>query len=189
MFEDAQGREVVRMQAERDRDTLVKNNSSTTIRANRTMSVGADNTESITGHENIAVGQMRGVTVMDSMTHTVQNNSTTSCLEGNNTFDTKHVFSTHAETNRVLSDRVFEVLCGRSIIYMTTDHIIMQSPKILLNPGASIVRAARSGQPLPPSQAEQDAQALAAQMRARQAAIRQMMLRSTVPFGLGPLFY
>jgi type VI secretion system secreted protein VgrG len=187
MFEDAQGREVVRMQAERDRETLVKNNSSTTIRANRTMSVGATNTENITQAESITVGGMRTVTVRDDMEHTVSYHSTTSCLEGNNTFNTHLEFCSNANVNRFSNRTRFEAFCGSSGILMTTDCIILQSPKILLNPGASVFVSVRNGGALPPSQAERDAAEHQRMMQQRRA-LERMIMRQTMPFGTGVFF-
>jgi type VI secretion system secreted protein VgrG len=163
MFEDAQGKELVRMQAERNMDTLVKNDQTHTVLANHTSFVGGNNTERVNKDEALTVTGDRGVTVMKSMTHTVKTDITTTAQEGNTSFETKLTFQSHAETHAFSSDVKLTVsVGGASTIYITKDYIILNAPKVLINPGADAVAAAQNGQPLPPSDAEKAAQDKAA---------------------------
>jgi type VI secretion system secreted protein VgrG len=71
MFEDAHGRELVKMQAERDMETLVKNDERETIGqdqhtavgANRTLTVGVDRTTNIGQNDSNTVGQVYTVSI------------------------------------------------------------------------------------------------------------------------------
>ncbi len=158
------------MQAERDMDTLVKNDQSTTILANRTSFVGGNNTERVNKNETITVTGDRSVTVMQSQTHTVAKDITSTAQEGNTSFETKQTWQSHADTHAFSSDTKLTVSVGNaSTIYITRDYIILNAPKVLINPGPEAVAAAQNGQPLPPSDSEKEAQEKAAQEAAAKA--------------------
>ncbi len=170
MFEDAHGKELLRMQAERDMDTLVKNDQSATVLANRTSFVGGNNTERVHKNEALTVTGNRDVTVMQSQTHTVAKDITITAQEGDHTFETKQTWKSHADTHAFSSDTKLTVSVGNaSTIYITRDYIVIDAPKVLINPGPEAVAAARNGQPLPPSESEKEAQEKAAKEAAAKA--------------------
>jgi type VI secretion system secreted protein VgrG len=173
MFEDAHGKELLRMQAERDMDTLVKNDKSTTVLANATSFVGGNNTERVNKAETITVTGERSVTVMQKQTHTVTKDIVSTSLEGNTTFETKQTWGSHAETHAFTSDTKLTVSVGnRSTIYITGDYIVIDAPKVLINPGPEAVAAAKNGQPLPPSKSEEEQQKAAEEAAAKAAAAK-----------------
>jgi type VI secretion system secreted protein VgrG len=63
MFEDAAGQELLRMQAERDMQQLVKNNQSVTVGQNRTKVVGANEAVQVGDNLTIQVGTNMGLYV------------------------------------------------------------------------------------------------------------------------------
>jgi len=170
MFEDSQGKELLRMQAERNMDTLVKNDQSSTVLANRTEFVGGNNTERVNLNETLSVTGERSVTVMAKQTHTVAKDITQTSQEGNTSFETKQTWQSHADTHAFDSDTKLTVSVGKaSTIYITRDYIILNAPKVLINPGPEAVAAAMNGQPLPPSASEKEAQDKAAKEAAAKA--------------------
>jgi type VI secretion system secreted protein VgrG len=182
MFEDAAGRELVRMQAERDRDTLVKNDSNSSILGNRTTFVGGDNSERVAKNESLTVTKQRSVTVMETMSHTVKSGISSTCQEGNTSFETAQRFSSHAEEQVFDADvKLLVSVGGASTIYMTRDYIILNSPKVLINPGADALAAAMNDQPLPPSDSEREA----AEKQQREAEARERALQ--VETGMMPM--
>jgi hypothetical protein len=64
-FEDEQGKEQVYLRAQRDKTVLVKNQRSTTVGANDTLSVGGDRKATITGNLSVTVGTKGGKYVLD----------------------------------------------------------------------------------------------------------------------------
>ncbi|KYF57786.1 hypothetical protein BE04_39510 [Sorangium cellulosum] len=77
MFEDAQGKELLRMQAEKDLTKLVKNDESVTIGNDRTKSVGHDDTHTVGNDRSRVVGNNEAVTIGVNQTITVGSNHTT----------------------------------------------------------------------------------------------------------------
>lgn len=82
MFEDAAGKELVRMQAEKDLTKLVKNNESVTIGNDRTktvkhddsLTIGNDRTKTVKNNEAVTIGNNRTKTVKNNEDVTVGNN-------------------------------------------------------------------------------------------------------------------
>ncbi len=171
MFEDAKGKEIVKFQAEKDRDTLVKNNSSTTIGADRTSYVGGNNTERVNKDEAITITGKRDVTVMKAMSHTVKDDIQSTSQEGNTKFETKLEWSSHSKTVDIKADETLTITVGgASLIKITKDYVLINSPKVYINPGDDAVKAAQDGQPMPPTDAEKKAQDDAAKAAADKAA-------------------
>jgi len=77
MFEDAQGKELLRMQAEKDLTKLVKNDESVNIGNDRTKSVGHDDTHTVGNDRSRVVGNNESVTIGVNQTITVGANQTT----------------------------------------------------------------------------------------------------------------
>ncbi|HET9959032.1 MAG TPA: type VI secretion system tip protein TssI/VgrG [Polyangiaceae bacterium] len=69
-FEDLKGKEELYIQAEKDQNTLVKNNQSITVAVNQAVSVGANQSVSVGANQSISVGGHRTVTVVKSDTQT-----------------------------------------------------------------------------------------------------------------------
>lgn len=79
MFEDARGNELLRMQAERDLQKLVKNNESSAIGGNRSETIGGNDSSTagnnrsrmVGGSESVTIGSNQAVTVGSHQTITV----------------------------------------------------------------------------------------------------------------------
>jgi type VI secretion system secreted protein VgrG len=77
MFEDAQGKELLRMQAEKDLNKLVKHDESVNIGNDRTKSVGHDDTLTVGNDRSRVVGNNESGTIGANQTITVGANQTT----------------------------------------------------------------------------------------------------------------
>lgn len=97
MFEDAKGRELVRMQAEKDLRKLVKNCESVTIGNNRSkqvgnndnLSVGNNRTRLVGNNETVTIGANQTLTVGADQTITLPDGNQTESITGNRTFTLK----------------------------------------------------------------------------------------------------
>ncbi|HET9954423.1 MAG TPA: type VI secretion system tip protein TssI/VgrG [Polyangiaceae bacterium] len=76
-FEDLKGREELYVQAEKDQNTLVKNNQSITVGVNQTISVGANQTISVGANQAISVGATRTLNVTKADTEHFKDTRTT----------------------------------------------------------------------------------------------------------------
>ena len=149
MFEDAPGKELLRMQAEKDMHKLVKNDSES--------NVVRDNKEEVGANETVKVGGNREVTVMQNLTHTVREGDVLHTVEkGNTRCTTKQTLASHADRHELSSDTMLVLQVGDSNIIMRKDGIVIDGPKVLINPGADVVDDAKNGRPLPPTNAEQE---------------------------------
>jgi type VI secretion system secreted protein VgrG len=77
-FEDKKGSEELFVQAEKDQNTLVKNNQSLSVGADRSKSVGANETVSVGSNRTETVGADEAVTIGANQTHDVGANRTRS---------------------------------------------------------------------------------------------------------------
>jgi type VI secretion system secreted protein VgrG len=75
-FEDKRGAEEVNFQAEKDLNTLVKNNESHSVGADRSISVGHDETHTVTNNRTKNVNSNETVTIAANRTETVGSNET-----------------------------------------------------------------------------------------------------------------
>jgi type VI secretion system secreted protein VgrG len=144
MFEDAAGRELLRMQAELDFDFLVKRNWTTTVGHDRTDITRNDNTEKVTGNQSIAVDKNRNVkvfldeshtvvgkrdvVVLKDQVHTVVGNIGQFALTGATTHDS-------SKTTVIQSGESIALAVGASFIIITPEKITIQSPRVEINPG------------------------------------------------------
>ena len=78
MFEDATGKELVRMQAEKDLHKLVKNDEQVTIGHDRTKNVGRDDSRTVGRDQAQQAGRNEAITIGNNRTVTVGTNETTS---------------------------------------------------------------------------------------------------------------
>src|SRR5262249_23909476 len=85
MFEDAAGKELVRVQAEKDWNMLVKKDEQDTVGRDRTravkrnesITIGENRTKQIVQNERVTIGQNQSVTVGVNRTAQIGNNDTT----------------------------------------------------------------------------------------------------------------
>jgi type VI secretion system secreted protein VgrG len=179
MFEDAAGRELVRMRAERDRSTVVNNDCTTLVGNDRSVTVVADDAESVLGEQTVRVLGDRSVKVEGSERHEVTGDILSATKE-RRIFETEHTFRSDAENHVLQSTQSICLNVGGSTLYMTPDFIILQAGYVYVNPGVDALVAAINGRaPQTPQEAEAQRTAdarreaivqMAAQLRAEVAA-------------------
>ncbi len=138
-FEDKKGHEHVWLQAEKDMQTVVENNDTQSVGANRIITVGGAHSETITKDTAITVTEGNHSTTIAKGCHT------TTVSQG----DQSNVVSTGAQTNTVKGDITVSsesgeyklsspskitLAVGGSTIIIEPDHITITSAKIDLNP-------------------------------------------------------
>ena len=128
MFEDSAGKEQVRIQAERDMNTLVKNDQTTTVRRNRSTFVLANDLEVVAAFQTQVVGLNRTVAVLQSQTHAVTKNIIQTAVEG-------FAYHKSKQTTFIESDEQIILKVGdNSFIRITPEGIVIQGPKVFINP-------------------------------------------------------
>jgi type VI secretion system secreted protein VgrG len=136
-FEDSGGKELFSIQAQKDYQALVKNDSATLIGNDRTHTTVGNNSELVQQKEALTVMGQRAVTVMDSLSHWIKGDSSTTSDQGNQVFQTAQTFLSNANTHFIQSNESIELRCGGSRIVLTPDQIIIDGPLTYLNPGSS----------------------------------------------------
>lgn len=156
MFEDAAGREVFSMQAERDRQTLVKRDDTTEIGRDRKITVKRHDTESVMGRQSVTVKEKRQVRVLADHDHYVKK---TYRSDVKNRYETAiEEWNASAKTIHVTAGDKLQLMVGDSTIIMTPDFIVIDAPDVFINPGADQVSRAREGRrPLYPAELKRSA--------------------------------
>jgi type VI secretion system secreted protein VgrG len=157
MFEDAGGKELFRMQAEKDHHKLVKNDEQGTIGNNRGKSIGNDdsisignnrssmvgsnNSEVIGGNESIAVGGNQGITIGGNQDVTITGNQTEGVtgdrkvtITGSDKLDvtgTQDVTVTGAQTTTLEATHEIKVTSDQSIKVGGTQKMDVTGPAML----------------------------------------------------------
>jgi type VI secretion system secreted protein VgrG len=140
MFEDKQGSELLRMQAERDKQVTVKRNSTTNVGAHRNVTVGGNRsvrvkkaeTKDVTGDRTITVKGAQRTTV----TGEVKITSTSDCIGLSSTVEIDAeapVIFDNATTRIVL-------MVGSSQIIMSPTNIVIQADEVDINPGKGFAK-------------------------------------------------
>jgi type VI secretion system secreted protein VgrG len=134
MFEDASGKELLRIQAERDRQTLVKRDSTTTVGQNRTITVVKNDTETVKGSQQIEVTGNRSVTVREQQI--VQ-------VDKDHVLVTGQMYASVAKRHIVQSTEVIVLSANQAVrlevgpdsyIEITAAGIVIQGPRVEINP-------------------------------------------------------
>jgi type VI secretion system secreted protein VgrG len=144
MFEDKAGSELVHMRAQRNMTTQVNNDHFSTIGNNRSTSifkhesktVGGDQNTSVQGSNNSMTGQEFMQAVMGMFT---------SVASMDRVLQTSGTSSSQAQSHSITSDQGTTLTVGNSMIHIGPDCIIIQSPKLLLNPGETAAATAALG--------------------------------------------
>ena len=127
-FEDKKGAEQLWIQAERNMDSVVKNNDTQAVGADRSINVGGNHTEDIAQNMTHAVGGTHTETVKKNMTLTVTEGRHDSTVQGDITVTSLGGEITLSSTTKIT------LVVGASSITMTPGDITVVSPKIFLNP-------------------------------------------------------
>lgn len=135
MFEDKAGSELLRMRAEKDmlqrvnhdKDTSVGSNRSDSIEGNDKESVNGDQTHAVDGNKASMVGQDEIAKILGDLI---------SMAGGQRVLKTLGDHISQALTHTISSDESTTISVGQSTIHIGPDSIIINSPKLLLNPGS-----------------------------------------------------
>lgn len=171
MFEDAAGSELLRVQAERDRATVVKNDCSTTVGRNeakrvqndRSLSVANDDSTVIERDRSESVRRNRAVQVDGDSLHAVGNDDVASVA--------RHRYEWNGGDRRMESGGKFVAKIGNSSSYlvMSEGFIILQADKVFINPGEEATKLAIE-KGIAPQTADEEAAAAAAEQAAAEEA-------------------
>jgi type VI secretion system secreted protein VgrG len=141
MFEDAAGKELIRMRAEKDMKTLVNHDADTTIGRKRTTHVESDDKETVNGNQSQSVlGNLAQTVASEAMKQVLSN--AMSFVGGHRTMATTGNLASNAATHSIASQEGTLLQVGSSTIYIGPDAVIIQSPKVLLNPGEDVLASA-----------------------------------------------
>lgn len=161
MLEDAAGKELFRVQAEKDMNVLVKNNRSTTVRKNCSTSVGVNRSVSVGVNRSTSVGANDTWTVGGSQTESIAKSKTLTAggpITIHSTGSNVHVeafetMETWAHKMDISSDTLLTITAGggMSQILMNDKAIIIDAPKVFVNPGSdeAIKHILETGEPPP----------------------------------------
>jgi type VI secretion system secreted protein VgrG len=146
MFEDKAGSEEIRMRAEKDWNTRVNNDSTLSVGRNRQMAITGNDKEKVDGNQmNSVLGSMKSAVGVDKIASVVGN--LLSSAGGQRVMQTIGDFVSNALSHRISSEKGTTISVGSSMIHIGPDSIVIQTPKLLLNPGAEVAQgAALSGQ-------------------------------------------
>jgi type VI secretion system secreted protein VgrG len=144
MFEDKAGQELVRMRAEKDmkqrvnnnKDTSIGNNRTDTIEGNDTESVAKDQTHNVDGNKTTSVG-------MDQINSVLGN--LMKMTGGDQVLKTIGNYVSQALQHQITSEQGTTLSVGSSTIHIGPDSIVIQTPKLLLNPGEDVAAQASLG--------------------------------------------
>ncbi|MBK8257943.1 MAG: type VI secretion system tip protein VgrG [Polyangiaceae bacterium] len=141
MFEDAAGKELLRMRAEKDMKTLVNNDQDTKIGNKRSTHVESDDKETVGGNQSKSVLGNLAQTVVEQAVSQVLSHAA-SFVGGHQLTRTKGNHALSAAAHSITSEKGTVLQVGNSTIYIGPDAVIIQSPKVLLNPGEDVLASA-----------------------------------------------
>ena len=165
-MDDRLGQEVLYMQAERDMNVVVKNNQTAVIGNRRAVKVGTDDVLDVDHQQFTKVGADRLVKVEATQSHVVTGDVMQQSTEGSQHFVAKEAFTTTSKVQVHTASETIVFNVGESTLFMRPDFVILQTPKLFMNPGPEALQLsiATGEGPLDPDQAaaEIKAQAMAA---------------------------
>jgi len=133
MFEDKAGGEEIRMRAEKDWITRVNNDTTTSIGRHRSAAVEGNDKETVRGHQKESVTGNKLGQVLGNL---LQSTS------GQRILNTVKDFVSSALSHKITSQVGTTITVGQSMIHISPDSIVIQTPKLLLNPGEKIAQQA-----------------------------------------------
>lgn len=141
MFEDKAGSEEIRIRAEKDWNTRVNNDTNLSVGRDRKMRIDRDDREHVQGSQrNSVVGRMMSSVGADKLASVV--GDLLSLTGGQRVMQTIGDFVSSALSHRIASEAGTTLTVGASMIHIAPDCIVIQSPKILLNPGEKAAESA-----------------------------------------------
>lgn len=145
VFQDKAGKELALLNAERDLKMVVKNNDDKVVGKNRSAQIKGNDAEHISGNKKASVlGQVMESVGGDALTSILGN--LVSQVGRERILQTLGELASSARAHRISSQEGTTFSVGQSMIHMTPELIILQAPKILVNPGAEVgLEAALTG--------------------------------------------
>ncbi|MFT3764918.1 MAG: type VI secretion system tip protein TssI/VgrG [Minicystis sp.] len=152
MMEDKAGSELVRMRAEKDMNTRVNNDQTSSIGQNRkdtvegndTEHVQQDQTHSVDGNKMTSVGMDQITSILGSLMK---------MTGGDQVLKTIGNYVSQALQHQITSEQGTTISVGSSTIHIGPDSIVIQTPKLLLNPGEDVAAGSSLGSGSPTIQA------------------------------------
>ena len=136
MFEDKAGGELLRMRAEKDMASRINNDKQTSVGRHRSDAVGGNDKETVSGDQSHNVDGGKTSTVGKDEMSSIMGNLT-SLTGGARALQTTGASTSQALSHQITSEQGTTISVGQSMIYIGPDSIVIQSPTLLLNPGAS----------------------------------------------------
>jgi type VI secretion system secreted protein VgrG len=133
MFEDKAGSEEIRVRAEKDMNSRINNDTTTSIGRHRKTNVEGNDKEIVEGTQKEGViGDKLGQVLGNLMQMT----------NGQRILATVKDFVSSALSHRISSEVGTTITVGQSMIHISPDSIVIQTPKLFLNPGEKVARDA-----------------------------------------------
>lgn len=148
MFEDAAGKELLRMRAEKDMTTRVNNDQASSIGRHRSSSVDGNDREQVKGNQRNGVLKNMLSAVGANQLSSVFGNLV-SAAGKQRLFQTLGDFVTDALSHKISSKEGTTLTVGKSMIHIGPDSIVIQTPKLFLNPGQAVAEQIALGGPAP----------------------------------------
>jgi type VI secretion system secreted protein VgrG len=144
MFEDKAGKELLHMRAEKDMTTRVNHDQALSVGRHRMETVSGNDSESVAGSQSHNVDGTKASTVgQDEMASILGN--LTSMTGADRVLKTVGASVSQALSHAITSDQGTTITVGSSMIHIGPDSIVIQTPKLLLNPGDSVASQAALG--------------------------------------------
>lgn len=144
MFEDKAGGELVHMRAQRNLTTQVNNDQMDTVGNCRSTAITKNESKSVGGNQMCVVqGSNTSSTGADFM-QTVMG-MFTSLASADRVLQTMGSSSSQAQSHAITSESGTTITVGNSMIHIGPDSIVIQTPKLLLNPGENTAASAALG--------------------------------------------
>ncbi|MFO0549044.1 MAG: type VI secretion system tip protein TssI/VgrG [Polyangiaceae bacterium] len=141
MFEDAAGKELLRMRAEKDMATRVNHDQALSVGRHRSAKVEGNDREHVDGHQRHSVLKNLLSAVGGNSLSSVVGNLVSSA-GGQRILSTLGGFISDALTHKISSKEGTTLTVGQSSIHIGPDSIVIQTPKLFLNPGQSVATQA-----------------------------------------------
>jgi type VI secretion system secreted protein VgrG len=144
MFEDRAGSELVHMRAQRNMTTQVNNDQLSSIGSSRSATIGKNESKSVGGNQSVSVqGDNSSMTGADFLQSVM--GMFTSLASADRVLQTSGSSSSQAHSHNITSDQGTTLTVGSSMIHIGPDSIVIQTPKLLLNPGEAVAASSALG--------------------------------------------
>ena len=134
MFEDKAGQELVHLRAQKNMTTQINNDHMSNIGNNRSTAVARHEAKTVGGNQTQNVHGSNSSTTGQDFTESVLG-MFTSMANQDRVLQTSGASSSQAKTHSISSDQGTTITVGQSMIHIGPDSIVIQSPKVILNPG------------------------------------------------------